>query len=134
MSIYKSGITFLITNDLKSTTDFYLSKLNLKLALDQGDCRIFQICQNSFIGFIQKENKASNEGIILTFETDDVDQLYDDFIKMDIVVETRPRFNEKYNIYQMFIRDPSGYLLEFQKFFDPAWEDVKKGYYKFGYK
>ena len=127
MDIYKSGITFLPTEDLKSTTDFYILKLKLKLSLDQGDTRIFQICQNSFIGFIQKEKIISIEGIILTFETDDVDQLYNDFIKIEINVETRPRFNEKYNIYQMFIRDPNGYLLEFQKFLDPAWAQLSKG-------
>ncbi len=36
-------------------------------------------------------------------------------------IEKPPTLNPQYNIYQMFVRDPNGYLIEIQTFLDPAW-------------
>ena len=32
-----------------------------------------------------------------------------------------PAVNEKYQLYQAFYRDPDGYMIEIQRFLDPAW-------------
>ena len=116
-----SGITFLKTRDLHATTDFYTQVLGFSLALDQGKCRIFKICDNSYIGFCLTEGTTGSDEVILTFEIDDVDLYFDDLKSKGVAVEVQPRLNSYYNIYQMFLRDPNGYLLEVQRFMDPLW-------------
>jgi hypothetical protein len=32
-----------------------------------------------------------------------------------------PTYNERYQIYHLFARDPNGYLIEIQRFEDPRW-------------
>jgi catechol 2,3-dioxygenase-like lactoylglutathione lyase family enzyme len=32
-----------------------------------------------------------------------------------------PTYNERYQIYHLFARDPNGYLVEIQRFEDPRW-------------
>jgi hypothetical protein len=40
-----------------------------------------------------------------------------------VEIETSPRHNPQYQIYQMFLRDPNGYRVEVQRFEDPRWQD-----------
>lgn len=117
----KSGITFLKTRDLLETTAFYTQVMGFKFALDQGKCRIFQVCPNCYIGFCLTDGSTGSDEVILTLEIEDVDGFYHDLKAIGVEIETRPRLNEYYNIYQMFLRDPNGYLLEVQRFLDPRW-------------
>lgn len=118
----QSGITFLKTHDLDETSSFYSGVLGFKMVLDQGGCRIFNICPNCFIGFCTTTGDTGSDEVIITLEIDDVDGYCTYLESNDIEIEVRPRFNEKYNIYQMFVRDPNGYLIEIQRFLDPSWQ------------
>ena len=60
-------------------------------------------------------------GIILTLVSQEVDAWYDYLSQKGIAFETPPQFNPKFNIYHCFLRDPNGYLIEIQRFEDPAW-------------
>ena len=119
-----SGITFLKTKDLDETSAFYTGVLPFELALDQGKCRIFRICPGCFVGFCLTDGSTGSDEVILTFEIEDVDGFCSDLEGQDVEIEVRPRLNKDYNIYQMFIRDPNGYLLEIQRFLDPRWRRV----------
>jgi hypothetical protein len=55
-----------------------------------------------------------------------VDGYYRHLRSSGIEVEIPPRLNEKFNIYQMFLRDPNGYLIEVQRFLDPQWEKARQ--------
>ena len=59
--------------------------------------------------------------MILTLVCEDVDGWYDYLQEKGVAIEKAPSFNEKFNIYHIFFRDPNGYLLEIQRFLDPAW-------------
>ena len=118
----KSGIVFLKTRDLETTTAFYTGVMGFKLALDQGACRIFCICTNAFLGFCLTEGGTGSEEVIVTLEIEDVDGFCEHLEAQGVEIEVRPRLNEKYNIYQMFVRDPNGYLVEIQRFLDPNWK------------
>ena len=118
----KSGIVFLKTRDLETTTAFYTGVMGFKLALDQGACRIFRICPNAFLGFCLTEGGTGSEEVIVTLEIEDVDGFCEHLEAQGVEIEVRPRLNEKYNIYQMFVRDPNGYLVEIQRFLDPNWK------------
>lgn len=120
-----SGITFLKTRDLEATSKFYTEALGFALVLDQGKCRIFKICPNCFVGFCLTEGSTGSDEVILTVEMADVDGFFEHLEGRGVKIETPPRLNAYYNIYQMFVRDPNGYLLEFQRFLDPRWEAAR---------
>ncbi|MUG95361.1 hypothetical protein F7734_24535 [Scytonema sp. UIC 10036] len=67
-------ITFLYTNDLATSTEFYEDKLGLKLWLDQGNCRIYTVTGSRYLGLCQRNESATKEdavrtGIIFTIAT-----------------------------------------------------------------
>ena len=41
----------------------------------------------------------------------------------NVPIEKGPVFNRDFQIYQMFLRDPNGYLIEIQRFEDPRWQN-----------
>jgi catechol 2,3-dioxygenase-like lactoylglutathione lyase family enzyme len=115
-------ITFLYTRDLEATAHFYEQILGLALALDQGSCRIYQVTEEAFIGFCQRAAAPEvPQGIILTLVTAEVDRWHQYLDRQGVSFEKRPALNTTYNIYHCFLRDPNGYLIEIQKFLDPAW-------------
>ena len=115
-------ITFLYTNDLDSTSKFYEHVIGLDLILDQGSCRIYHTCTNSYLGFCKKHNReGSHSDIIFTLVTPDVDEWYGYLSSQGICIEKPPERNPRYNIYHFFIRDPNGYVIEIQRFNDPLW-------------
>jgi len=116
-----SGITFLKTNDLVKTEIFYTQVMRFRLALDQGKCKIFEVCPNCYFGFCLTDGSTGSEEVILTVEMDDVDGFCQYLDDNNIQIEVRPILNEYYKIYQMFIRDPNGYTIEIQRFLDPQW-------------
>jgi catechol 2,3-dioxygenase-like lactoylglutathione lyase family enzyme len=118
-----STITFLKTRDLGRTTDFYTQVLGLPLILDQGTCKIFRAGDSAYLGFCTTVASTGSNEVIFTFVVDDVDEACAELEKAGIQIEVRPRYNPQYNIYQFFMRDPNGYLLEVQRFFDPAWNN-----------
>jgi catechol 2,3-dioxygenase-like lactoylglutathione lyase family enzyme len=118
-----SSITFLKTRDLQKTTEFYAHTLGMPLVLDQGTCKIFRVGSAAFLGFCLTDNATGGNEVIITFVVNDVDEACLELEKTGIKIEVRPRYNPHYHIYQFFVRDPNGYLVEVQRFFDPSWED-----------
>lgn len=121
-------VTFLYTNDLEATHDFYSEVLGLPMVLDQGACRIYQVQPTAFLGFCQAGTAVDRRvedpsGVILTLVSDEVDTWHD-YLQIhhpQVAIEKPPTHNEKYNIYHLFLRDPNQYLVEIQTFLDPAW-------------
>lgn len=117
--------TFLYTEDLAATAYFYEEVMDLQLALDQGDCRIYRVGRDAFLGFCERaEAPVHPVGVILTIITEEVDDWYRYLTDQGVVFEKEPTLNPRYDIYHCFLRDPSGYLIEIQRFEDPAWEEV----------
>ena len=118
---FDSIITFLPTRDLKQTARFYEDVLKLELALDQTRCRIYRVAQGGFVGFCLKDEIKPHDGVILTLITEEVDHWQTLLTEHEVAIETPPVFNPEFQIYQMFLRDPSSYLIEIQRFEDPQW-------------
>ena len=51
---FQQQITFLDTRDLARTADFYERVLGLRLARDQGTCRIYHVSGTAYLGFCQR--------------------------------------------------------------------------------
>lgn len=122
----RSTVTFLKTKDLDQTTQFYTQILGFQLVLDQDYCRIFRACPNSHLGFCLTDATTGSSEVIITLEIPDVDGYYQHLKSLGVEVEIAPRLNKNFNIYQMFLRDPNGYLIEIQRFLDPLWEQVRQ--------
>jgi len=115
-------ITFLYTRDLVATARFYEEVMGLPLALDQGDCRVYRVSTDAYLGFCRRKSAPEQpSGVILTLVTPDVDQWYRALSGRGVAFEKPPALNPRYNIYHCFLRDPNGYLIEIQRFLDPAW-------------
>jgi len=118
---FDSVITFLPTRDLAQTAQFYEEVLKLELALDQTRCRIYRVAEGGFLGFCLKDEVTPQDGGILTLVTEEVDHWQTLLKEHDVPIEKGPVFNPDFQIYQMFLRDPNGYLIEIQRFEDPRW-------------
>ncbi|MFW9937025.1 MAG: VOC family protein [Candidatus Thorarchaeota archaeon] len=114
---YKELIIFLGTKDLKKTSIFYQNVLGLTLYKDQGICQIFNVTSEGKVGFCTHMAVDVKEGSpIITLITDDVDKIYDKLVEFGVKIEKAPEFNERFNIYHFFLKDPNGYTIEIQKF------------------
>ena len=115
--LFKEFITFLVTNDLKKTANFYLNILGLTLYKDQKDCLIFNITKQAKIGFCEHIPIIHEEkSPIITLVSEDVDRIYENIIDENIYIKEKPKVNPKFNIYHFFFKDPNGYTIEIQKF------------------
>ena len=117
-------ITFVYTSDLARSARFYEAVLGLELAVDQGSCRIYRVShRQAYLGICQRdETPEDTSGLIITLVTSDVNAWYERIVSMGWVCEHSPRHNDRYQIYHFFLRDPSGYLIEIQRFDRADWD------------
>ena len=113
-------ITFLDTRDLRGTADFYERVLGLRLARDQGNCRIYHVSGNAYVGFCERADApAGPGGLTLTLITDHVDEWCARLRSEGVEFVREPADNPQYRIYNAFVRDPNGYVIEIQRFREP---------------
>ena len=112
-------ITFLDTRDLARTADFYERVLGLRLARDQGTCRIYHVSGSAYVGFCQRAEALPPQGVVLTLVTDEVDRWCERLRSHGVEFIKEPAENPPYRIYNAFVRDPNGYVLEIQRFWEP---------------
>jgi catechol 2,3-dioxygenase-like lactoylglutathione lyase family enzyme len=113
-------ITFLDTRDLARTADFYERILGLRLARDQGTCRIYHVCGSAYLGFCRRDDApAAAPRVVLTLVTDRVDEWCAHLEARGVEIVKAPAENPPYRIYNGFARDPNGYLIEVQRFWEP---------------
>ena len=113
-------VTFLDTRDLARTADFYERILGLRLARDQGRCRVYHVGGNAYLGFCENTDApAPAAGLTVTLVTDDVDEWCRHLEGQGVEIVKAPADNPPYRIYNAFVRDPNGYLLELQRFWEP---------------
>ena len=115
-------VTFIYSQDLERSARFYAEVLGLELVLDQGACRIFRVAGEGFLGVCTNPARTVvPEGFTLTFVTPEVDAWHDRLAAHGATIQAPPAENARFRIYNFFARDPDGYLIEFQRFLDPAW-------------
>jgi catechol 2,3-dioxygenase-like lactoylglutathione lyase family enzyme len=117
---FDQQITFLHTQNLDATRDFYTTLLNLPLVRDQGTCLIFSAAPGAYLGFCEHiEPIETGRRVILTLVTDDVDDWYQELSSQGADLLDSPKANPKFNIYHFFLKDPNGYWVEIQRFDQP---------------
>lgn len=121
MAPFTEQITFLAVEDLERAARFYGGILGLTLVTDQGDCLIYEVARNAFVGVCARPGRASPTGVIVTLVTKDVDGWHSRLIEAGVRCDIAPRSHPDYAIYQAFYRDPDGHVIEIQRFDDPSW-------------
>jgi hypothetical protein len=115
-----AGLVFCYTKDLKVVDGFYQQQLGATLWLDQGTCRIYH--KDGFMFAFCEHPGSPPDNHMLTFfypEHAAVDREYQRLSKLAIAP---PQYNQRYDVYHFFIKDPDGRVVEFQKFEkQPAW-------------
>jgi len=112
-----TGIVFFTTNELETLRTFYTERIGANIAVDQGDCLIFE--KNDFnFAFCTRDGEPEVCGV-LTFlfeDTEGVDNIYE---QVSDIAESKPTDRSPdYNIYQFYAEDPEGRTLEFQTFLE----------------
>ncbi|MDH3306259.1 MAG: VOC family protein [Acidimicrobiia bacterium] len=113
---FEQHITFLPVADIDVSDLFYRTTLGLELALDQGDCRIYRIARDAYLGICVRDPAGPSPGVMITLVTHDVDTWHRRLLDAGTPCDRPPTRNERYGIYQAFYRDPDGHVIEIQRF------------------
>ncbi len=119
-------ITFVYTSDLARSAQFYEEIMGFELAVDQGSCRVYRVVgREAYFGICQRdEAPVDPTGLIFTLVTEDVDLWHERITSRGWQCEHLPRRNATYAIYHFFVRDPSGWLIEIQRFDRDDWDEA----------
>jgi predicted enzyme related to lactoylglutathione lyase len=112
------AITFFYYRDLPAAMAFYEDVLGLELAIDQGWCKIYRICQGAHVGLVDETrgmNRWSPEKPVqLCIRVPDVDAWYAYAKAQGLSDLSRLFVNDALGIRAFVFRDPEGYQIEIQ--------------------
>ncbi|MDZ4672016.1 MAG: VOC family protein [Phototrophicales bacterium] len=117
-----SQITFIYTQNLAMSINFYENLLKLTLWLDQTTCRIYRLTDSALLGICQVSETSKGNfiaqptNLIITIVTQQVDEWYATLSSRGVIFDSPPSYNPNYRIYHCFLKDPNGYLIEIQRF------------------
>ena len=113
-------ITFLYYKDLAKVAQFYEDVLGLKLVIDQGFAKIYQVAGQAHIGLVDETRGYHRSNPIkpveITLLVPDVDAWYKCIRSLGIETLTEPTNISSVNVRAFLLQDPEGYVVEIQKF------------------
>lgn len=112
------AITFFYYRDLPAAMRFYEDVLGLSLAIDQGWCKIYQICPGAHVGLVD-ETKGMNKWtpdkpVQLCIRVPDVDDWYAYAQDKGLNNLSKLFVNDEIGIRAFVFNDPEGYQIEMQ--------------------
>jgi catechol 2,3-dioxygenase-like lactoylglutathione lyase family enzyme len=127
---FAQSVTFLYTADAAASRRFYADVLGLPVVLEQaGGCTLYAAAPGgrAFLGLCrahgprQIADPRTPGGVVFTLVTDAVEAWHARLAAAGVAVLGPPARAADYAVTGFFFRDPDGYLLEIQRFEDPAW-------------
>jgi lactoylglutathione lyase len=119
----EAGITFLYYRDLAAAHAFYRDVLGLRLARDQGWCKIMALTPSAYVGLVDETRGSlratADKPVMLTLVVANVDAWHARLAAAGVAGLTQPKLHEDIGIYGFFASDPEGYHLEIQSFLRP---------------
>ena len=111
-------ISWVYTEDLDSTAHFYAEVLGFKCSRNEGNARIYNTCGDACIGVCRAfaDRVVEPQGGMISIITDDVDRWYLKLKESGLAIDQPPHHLEEFGIYTFFVKDPNGYVIEFQQF------------------
>lgn len=118
------AITFLYYRDLPTAMRFYEEVMGLPLAIDQGCCKIYRICEGAHVGLVDESrgmNKwAEVKPVQVCIRVPDVDAWYAYATELALPALSKLFVNEALGIRAFVFNDPEGYQLEIQSAIRPG--------------
>jgi catechol 2,3-dioxygenase-like lactoylglutathione lyase family enzyme len=118
----QANIVFLYYRDIPAAQRFYEDVIGLRLAVDQGFAKIYQISLTSFIGLVDERqglHRASEaKPVTLSFVTDQVDAWYEYLVSRGVGMRGPVGDATRHPTRGFVAIDPEGYFLEFERFLD----------------
>lgn len=112
------AITFFYYRDLAIAMRFYENVIGLPLAIDQGWCKIYQICPGAHVGLVDESkgmNKwAPTKPVQLCIRVPDVDAWYIYATEENLDNLSALFVNDEIGIRAFVFNDPEGYQIEVQ--------------------
>ena len=122
---YSSGITFLYYKDFSYGIEFFETVLELKLVMDQGFARVYQVNQKSFIGIVQEKDSGDVPGSTLfSFTTNNVEEDYKRVHQLEVYKLTEIKHFKEIPLKSFFFDDLEGHKFEIQQFLNE--NDIKQ--------
>ncbi|MBT8213174.1 MAG: VOC family protein [Acidimicrobiia bacterium] len=119
MSGFDQLVTFVRVADIDRSSAFYGGVLGLELVRDQGACRIFRVSGDGFLGVcVATEPFEPDDRVILTLVADDIAGWGERLAAAAVTIEKPPTDYPEFEITHLFARDPDGYLVEIQRFWE----------------
>ncbi len=112
------AIMFLYYRDLATAMKFYEDFLGLPLVIDQGWCKIYQICLGAHVGLVDETrgmNKwAAIKPVQLCIRVPNVDDWYAYAQTKEVNSLSQLFENDEISIRAFVFNDPEGYQIEIQ--------------------
>jgi len=113
-----SNIAFYPCVCIEDTDAFYTNIIGLEKVFSSEKARIFSAVRGHF-GFMEYADKKAATGrlcLSLNCSSEEhVDMYYDKIISRGAKPQDRPKIHATEPVYSFFVKDPNGYLVEFQK-------------------
>jgi predicted enzyme related to lactoylglutathione lyase len=120
--MFQSQITLLYFRNVEKAYHFYEKILGLRLKIDQGYGRIYEVSGSAFIGVMDEKRgflqSGNGKSIMISLVTDAVEEWYETLKKRDVKLLSTPLTKEDIGIRSFLFEDPEGHILEIQKFLD----------------
>ncbi len=118
----QANIVFLYYKDVPRAQRFYEEILGLRLAVDQGFAKIYQVSPTSFVGLVDEaqglHRVSDAKPVTLSFVTREIDAWYDWLVSKGVKVRGPVRDATRHPTRGFVAYDPEGYFLEFERFLD----------------
>ncbi len=129
----QSSITWFYYDDFTLATAFYGETLGLQPVLDQGWARVFRIARDAFVGLVDAQagkgtcRSQPASAVLLTLVVDDLQGWFDKLTAAGVRLDSGITKVADLEIETLFLTDPGGYRLEFQRFLHEAAREMFHG-------
>ncbi|MBW2057170.1 MAG: VOC family protein [Deltaproteobacteria bacterium] len=118
--MFQSQITLLYFRNIEKAYRFFEEILRLKVRIDQGYGRIYEVAGNALIGVMDERRgflqSGSGKSVMISLVTEDVDEWYEELRKKGVKLLSSPLTKKEIGIRSFLFEDPEGHVLEIQKF------------------
>jgi catechol 2,3-dioxygenase-like lactoylglutathione lyase family enzyme len=120
---FYGAVTWLYYKDMLEAEAFYEEKIGLRLIVDQGWAKVYQVSETGYIGLVDERHGMHNfteqKGTSVSFLVKDLEGWYGYVSTQDPFPLERELYTGKEDRYKAFVGiDPGKYFLEFDQFLE----------------
>ncbi len=114
---YTSAVTFCYYKDFSYGINFIKDVLQLKLVMDQGFARVYQVNEKAFLGIVKEDESNEIPGnTLFSLTTTNVDEAYKRVKQLEVYQLSELKFFESIPLRSFFFNDREGHKFEIQQF------------------